>query len=171
MKPLIFSFVLIVVLVFLGALSVAVFREKEKEEPVHLHASFIVVKHDEIMDFSSLRYMKIAACSDHSSTELSPEEEQLEKAHLHDKIGNVVHVHRAHATWGDLFTNIEFELSDPVGFIDGEKVDDILLEEIKPYDRIVIFDNSLQNIEEYIDSVPTIERIKEVESMSENCSA
>ena len=38
-----------------------------------------------------------------------------DQVHLHNNIGNVVHIHASGITWADLFTSLEFE-------IPGEKI-------------------------------------------------
>ena len=43
------------------------------------------------------------------------EDKQLEKAHLHDLIGTVAHIHRENATWRDLFKNIGYSVSSKKG--------------------------------------------------------
>lgn len=139
---------------------------------IHIHAGFIVVDENQTVDFSSDRYMKSELCGDHNSTDLTPAEEQLEKAHLHDNDGDVAHIHRKGATWGDFFQNIEYKFDqNPIGYINGNKVEDILSADIGAFDRVIILDSNSSNIDisEYQNKVADRERILEVENKSESC--
>ncbi|OGM22096.1 hypothetical protein A2961_04985 [Candidatus Woesebacteria bacterium RIFCSPLOWO2_01_FULL_39_21] len=140
-------------------------------EEVHYHAGFQVYKDDKLVDFSDFRYMHIEPCStgDHEE-QPTQEEEQIEKAHLHDYIGDVVHVHREGVVWRNLFTNINYEISvDIAGYINGEKVDDALNYPINSYDSVVFFEGENRDIDKKLQAAVTKDRIVEAESRSENC--
>lgn len=141
----------------------------EQEEEIHYHAGFIVYADGKKQDFSNVKYMHIEPCADEEKEkEESPEHEQLEKAHIHDFVGDVVHVHRKNAVWGDLFTNIKYDISGDIqGYINGEKVENFLKEPIKPYENmlIVIGDEKGINVRETVSR----EHILEIESKSESC--
>lgn len=143
-----------------------------KEDP-HIHAGFIIVKDGEIIDFSGPEYMKVEPCALDSNDELTPEQEQLEKAHLHDGIGDVVHVHREHATWGDLFENagISFD-EDLITYVNGNPYDgDITNKEIESYESVVIFEGiEPLDKQSFLEQSVTREHIEEVEKMSEYCN-
>lgn len=131
---------------------------------VHIHAGFIVYADSLKEDFTQIKYMKLEKCGKEED-----EDEQLEKAHLHDNVGDVVHVHRRGAKWGDLFKNIKYNFPEGelVGYINGKRINGILNYPIKAYDSslfVVGKDNGVNKSE-----VITIERIKEVEGMVENC--
>ena len=101
-------------------------------EEVHYHAGFLVYVDGVKQDFSDTKYMHVEAC-DEEGHEVE-EDEQLEKAHLHDGVGDVVHVHRNDATWKDLFTNIRYEFpsaQEVAGYVNGVRVENILKEPIK----------------------------------------
>jgi len=140
-------------------------------EEIHYHAGFQVYKDNVLQDFSGLEYMHINPCSEkESNKKLTPEEEQIEKAHLHDNIGDVVHVHRPDALWRDLFLNIKSPIDVVTSaFINNEPVEDILDYPINESDSVVFFVGENENIEEKLKSVVTRERIIEVENKSENC--
>src|SRR3989344_8557320 len=72
-------------------------------DSVHFHAAFHLYENNSLKDFGEFKYMHISKCTE--DQEHVDEDPQLEKAHLHDNIGDVVHVHRNNATWGDLFFN------------------------------------------------------------------
>lgn len=142
-----------------------------EEQGVHYHAGFRVYREDERQDYSGFKYMNYTPCSEHNEKK-SAEEEQIEKAHLHDNVGDVVHVHRAGAVWGDLFKNIKAELpTDTVvrGYIDGRAVEDIRTEPITAYTTAVI----LIGESEASRSGEIVPRthIEEVEQKSELCGS
>lgn len=141
-------------------------------EEIHIHAGFQVYVDDQLQDYSGFEHMKISPCYEGERVELTPEEEQLEIAHLHDNVGDVVHVHREGATWIDLFSNANIPMGvNPTAYVNGEKVDNILSREIENYDSVVFFEGENTNIEEKLSNAVTNERIVEVEGMSESCSS
>lgn len=139
------------------------------EEHMHIHAGFRVYVDGQLQNYSEYKYMNFVPCSEHDAKK-SPAEEQIEKAHLHDGVDDVVHVHRSGAKWGDLFKNIKVEL--PLdkglwGYIDGVQQEDILDALIEPYSTAIFVlgqDNSSHDKE-----VVSIEHIKEIEAKSELC--
>lgn len=146
--------------------------QDEHADGPHYHAGFQVYIDNELQDFSDLQYMKLAPCSDHHAEDLSPEQEQLEKAHLHDSNGDVVHLHRNNVTWRDLFINMEYELPDRsrVAYINGDLVsDDVLDHPVQAYDSLVIFIGTNNDVPEKLTHAVTRERIEEVEGLSEDC--
>lgn len=159
-------------LVSIGAI-IAYSANKPKEtttEEIHYHAGFQVYIDDQLQDYSSFEHMKIEPCSAEEHEELTPEEEQIEKAHLHDGVGDVVHVHRSQAKWSDLFTNINVELEDEMtAYTNGTEVENLLEKEIQPYESVVILIGENTAIEGKLASAISRDRIVEVEGMSENC--
>lgn len=140
--------------------------EVKSEEDVHYHSGFIVYYEGGRVDFTDWRYMHIEPCGEEH--EEGPEAEQEEKAHLHDEVGDVVHVHRNGAVWRDLFVNIGYEMDEGVvGYVNGQTVENIL-------DKPIVADESVMFVvgsEEGVDLSEeiTTERIREVEAMSESC--
>ena len=57
--------------------------------------------------------MHIEPCRDeeHEKEKKDAKEIQLEKAHLHDMIGDVVHVHYKGTRWKDLFANLNYKVN------------------------------------------------------------
>ncbi len=113
--------------------------------------------------------MNFVPCSEHD-VKKSPEEEQIEKAHLHDGVGDVVHTHRSGATWGDLFKNIQVKLpNDKVfnGYINGIEQEDIMDSPIKEYTTaiFIVGENNASHDKEIV----SIDHIREVEAKSELC--
>src|SRR5690242_18124426 len=97
-------FIGIYLLILLVA-AVVIFGKKIFPEPkVHFHAGFVVFKDDKKLSFSDYKYMNVKPCMVDDKDE--EEDPQLEKAHLHDNVGDVVHSEQNGAKWKDLFTNI-----------------------------------------------------------------
>lgn len=74
-------------------------------EPVHYHANFAVFVDGKQVDFSRPELMHIAPCTDDTHLDTDP----AENVHLHDGIGNVVHLHMAGITWKTFFDSIKFD--------------------------------------------------------------
>lgn len=142
-----------------------------KPEEVHYHAGFRVYIDGQLQNYSAAKYMEIEPCT--TSSHQEKEDDQAEKAHLHDGVGDVVHVHRNGAVWGDLFKNIKVSF-DPgkqvVAYQEGGGVlPDIFNQSIKPYQSIVILVGDQANAKELVKNAVTLEHIKDVEARSETC--
>lgn len=136
---------------------------------VHLHAGFQVYVNNRIVDFSDLKYMHLNPCELDGSAH--PEDEQIEKAHLHDGIGDVVHVHRPHVVWGDLFTNLDYPVSaTAAAYINGQSVDSPLTLPIQAYDSLILVEGPVSDLDAKLDQAVTKDRILEIEKLSETCS-
>lgn len=136
---------------------------------VHYHAGFRVYLDGKLQDFSDFKYMRISPCAQGESH--GPVDEQVEKAHLHDGNGDVVHVHRAGPVWSDLFINLKYPIpaSKPVmGYIHGKKVENILNSPIRAYDSVVIVIGKAPP-SRMMKEVAR-ERIEAVEKQSEYCA-
>jgi len=133
-----------------------------EHDSVHFHAGFKIFIDGVLQDYSDYKYMNFELCSEHE-VKKSSKEVQIEKAHLHDGVGDVAHVHRAGGTWGDLFTNIGVQLPQ------SQKADDFLRSPIDPNSSVVLVLGNDDQMHE--DEKVTIEDIKEVESKSELCGA
>lgn len=149
--------------------------EEHANKDIHYHAGFQVYVDGELMDFSENVYMHESPCTvDGEPIENAHEDEQTEKAHLHDHTGDVVHVHREDATWGDLFTNIKYDFPASQAitvFAHGKEIENLKEYPIIPNDSIVILIGEYENPEEYVENAVTQEKIKEVEQKSETCSS
>ncbi len=144
-----------------------------KPKPVHFHAGFHVYVDDKLQDFSDFKYMHEKPCTLHGKPVDDNDDEQIEKAHLHDQIGDVVHVHRTGATWGDLFINIHYSVDEgnAVAYVNGVKVDNILKQTIKPYDSLVLFIGKHTDDKKYLEKAVKKDYIQRVEKKSEFCSS
>lgn len=134
--------ILLVFLIFLVA-GAAFFAYSKfvPEKKIHYHAGLLVFQNNKKVDFSDVKYMYIKPCTINGKEEETNEDDQLEKAHLHDNIGDVIHIERGGAVWKDLFTNIRFPLDydKATGFINGKKVVNYQSKVIQPYDRLIVF--------------------------------
>jgi len=149
-KKVIFVIVLLIVILLTG---IGIFISKKLFTPqkTHFHAGFLVFENNKKLDFSDNKYMFIEPCSADNNHADSQEDIQIEKAHLHDNVGDLVHIERTGAVWKDLFSNIHFPIdySKTKGFINGKQTGNYQLQQIKPFDSLVVFigknDSSLLN--------------------------
>lgn len=148
---------------------------KSAPKEVHYHAGFQVYVDDRLQDFSGIKYMTISPCVDSSAIKhpTTEKEKQNDKGHLHDNVGDVVHVHLSGGTWGDFFRNIHytFPKGKPVfAFINGKSVEDIMNTPIRSYDSVSIFIGTRDKMKEELKNAVTIEHIKDIEKKSELCA-
>lgn len=107
----------------------------------HYHAGFVVFQNNKQLSFSDSKYMFIEPCSLNQKNADSTAIVQIKKAHLHDNVGDLVHIERTGAKWQDLFTNINFPIdySIAAGYINGKKIVNFQTQSIHPYDSLVVF--------------------------------
>lgn len=77
---------------------------KVSSSPTHYHANFAVFEDGKQVDFTSPELMHIAPCTDGDSHSDDP----YENVHLHDGVGNVVHLHMDGITWKTFFESIQY---------------------------------------------------------------
>jgi hypothetical protein len=142
------------------------------EDDIHFHAGFVVINDGQNVDFSADRFMHVKSCSLDEHQDPTPEELQIEKVHLHNNIGDVAHIHKPEATWGDLFTNLSYPLpaASFSASLNQEAVTDILSAPIQPYDSLVLIVGlASPSASIYFDNAVTIEHIQDAEAKSETC--
>lgn len=142
-------------------------KQTQKEEKIHYHAGFQIYVEGKLQDFTGAKYMSVKPCGKEEKQE---ENEQIEKAHLHDGVGDVVHVEAEGSMWKDLFQNINFNISDKKqisGYINSKKIENILVYPIKSYDSTVIFIGKADK--KYLKNPVTKERIRDVEKKTDAC--
>lgn len=118
----------------------------------HHHANFAVYLNGERLDLSGDQYMEeVAACYAAEEGEIAPEH----RAHMHENVGDVVHVHHPGVTWGHFFENLGFAVGPDYFFtgteryFDGEEgtlrivvngflVEDVSNRPIQSQDRLLI---------------------------------
>lgn len=142
-----------------------------ESEKVHYHAGFIVIKNNQQENFVDAKYMKIEPCRTNESNHDESEDEQLEKAHLHDNVGDVVHVENNQGKWKDLFTNIGYDInySEAQAYINGEKVTGFENRPIKAYESLVVLLGPGNDVNKFLPLAVTKSHIQEAESKSEDC--
>ena len=168
------TLLVVFILIILGAGGYLVYANflKPKPKAVHFHAGFHVYVDGKLFNFTDEKYMKFEPCTTKNAKVV--EDDQEEKAHLHDFIGDVVHVHRSNAVWGDLFKNIKFPVDKPkpmTAYINGKEVDNILDYPIKSYDSLVLLLGKHGNVADYIKNEVKKDHILKVEKMSETCGS
>jgi hypothetical protein len=161
--------VLVVGLILLSAVAWVYFSPKKNDAPIHYHAGFRVYVDGQLQDYTDPKYMNYTMCT---TTKKKPtkEDEQIDKAHLHDGVGDVVHVEQSGSIWRDLFTNIKVQLPQDkpaVGYINGVQVADIMHSPITAYSTAIFIVGT--NAGEHEKEIVPIEHIKEVEAKSELC--
>lgn len=168
---------LIVLFIIVDVFVVYVVFKKEyptKIEKVHFHAGFIVVNNNKTEDFSETKYQNFEPCktNPNDKEEETPKHEQLEKAHLHDNVGDVVHVERKGTTWADLFTNLNYQIdyTKVTAYVNGRKVPRIQNMKIKPYDSLVLLIGNRNDTSSFLSKAVKKAHIQEEEKKSENCS-
>lgn len=168
-KIVVFSCVSLSLIFLIGILLFVKSRvDRHNPDEIHIHASFLVFVDDEIQNYSEPKYMHLLPCG----LDNVLEDEQIMKAHLHDNIGEVVHVHRRGAVWRDLFTNMNIDIDENVkAYIDGVETPRILDREIMAYNRVLFLIGENTQIDQKLKVVPSVERIQEVEQYSESCGA
>lgn len=168
---------LIAILVFLlslGWFSWAVWAKVIPHEKTHYHAGFIVIKDNQIVDFSKPEFMSFTPCVvAGAKEEETPEQLQIEKAHLHDEIGDVIHIEEDNAKWGDLFTNLHYPInySETTAYINSKKVPNIQNMPIRHYQSAVIFIGASDGAQKFLSQAVTKEHIKEAAAKSKDCGS
>lgn len=137
----VFYIIAVIGIILLGT---AIFFAAKKfftPEKVHYHAGFVVFQNNKKLDFSDNKYMFIEPCTVNKKTDDSDADIQIEKAHLHDNVGDVIHIEQTGAVWKDLFTNIKFPInySKVTAYIKGKQVADFQSQPIRPDDSLVVF--------------------------------
>ena len=157
----------LLILILVGLVIFGIKRGQPVE--VHYHAGFRIYENNQLVDFSGTQYMHIKPCSKDEAHE-SAGNDPRERAHLHDGIGDVVHVHRADATWGDLFAGLGFHPEGTVTYyINGQPVGDVNKRVIAAYDRLLILVGKNDRLEEKLQSVPDKAKVEEAEQKTEGC--
>lgn len=152
------------------------------EELVHYHAGFQVYVNDELQDFSNFKFMTVEPCNVDEENEgadasLGQSEETVD---LHNGVGEVIHVHAPNMTWRNVaeyinvmggfgFTEESAKNVPIVGYVNGEKADDIASYPIEAHDSVVIFVGENTNIEEKLLGRVTDERITAVDNSNDGC--
>jgi hypothetical protein len=159
----------LIIVIALGVTGFFVAKKVFVPKQIHIHAGFVVFEHNKKIDFSDFKYMSVKPCSLKEEEKLTDEELQSEKGHLHDNVGDVVHVHRVGSRWRELFTNIKYPLdySKTTGYINGQEVPDWQDQKVEAYQSLVVFigENDKKHLKEAVKK----SHIQLIEKKSENC--
>lgn len=169
MRKKIIGIIVVIIMVVISYFAYFTFRKITAPEKVHYHAGFVVFKDDKKINFSDFKYMRIKPCIEDKNHKDSDEDVQAEKAHLHDLVGNVVHVEEKNAYWRDLFYNINYKLdySKAVAFINGKKVSQFENRKIQPDESLIILMGN--NKSNHLQDAVSKSYINEKAAKSEDC--
>ena len=158
-----------VIIALFGVIGFVVSKKPADPEKVHYHAGFVVFENGKKLNFSDNKYMFIKPCTIDGEEIENPGDEQIEKAHLHDNVGDVIHIEEEGAIWRDLFTNINFpvDYSKVEAYINGEIVPNFESQSIKSNDSLVLFFGSVDK--SLLSQAPTKEYIEEWGKKSSTC--
>lgn len=130
----------LLIFIFISIAAVFISKRFFTPQKTHYHAGFVVFQNNKKVNFSDIKYMYLEPCTLNKSNDTSAAI-QIEKAHLHDNIGDLVHIERTGPIWKDLFTNIHYPIdyAKTIGYINGEQVTNYQFQPIKPFDSLVVF--------------------------------
>ena len=105
MKKWIFRIAVVLVVAAIAIVGVKEYKALTTPQKTHYHAGFVVFVNDKKIDFSKPKYMSISPCILHGNEadDESPSSIQLDKAHLHDFVGDVV---KEQAASGEIYLPI-----------------------------------------------------------------
>jgi len=135
----------------------------------HYHAGFVVFQNNKQINFSDMKYMFLEPCTLSKKGDGSTADIQIEKAHLHDNVGDLVHIERTGAKWQDLFTNIHFPInySQSTAYINGNQIANFQNQPIKNDDSLVIFIG--KNDPKFLSQAVTKQYIEKIAKRSTTC--
>lgn len=140
------------------------------QKAVHYHAAFRIYVDGTLQNFSDIQYMSVAPCTD---TPDEHEEAEKETVHLHDLVGDVIHVHSDGQRWRDVFTYVKLPVPATITAYNGKTpVASPLQSPIKAYQSMTFFVGSEPPEAEkqaIFASAPDKEYIVKAEQKSENC--
>ncbi len=135
----------------------------------HYHAEFQVYIDGERKDLSTLDYMYFAPCRVYDFGERDLEE--IDRAHLHDYVGDVVHLHDGGVTWRVLLSNLSIE-GDLIGYNKkGDLVEGLIDRVILPYESVIFSNTELTNISELVGKLQGADYVRDVEVTAVECAA
>lgn len=156
--------------IVLAAIIALIYVEYFMPVKAHFHAGFQVYVDGSLVDFSGTDHMKETPCVIPGAK--IKEDEQMEKAHLHNGVGNVVHSHRTRAKWKDLFINSKYSFDEQkpmIAYVNGLRVKNILNYPIIPYDSVIILVGQHGEVSQYLEKAVTKDQVIIVENQGESC--
>lgn len=169
MKRIFYSFIIAVGIVGIFLLFQKYYNQHE-EPHVHYHAGFVVYIDGVRQDFSASQYMHIDMCSIDKKQQTNSMQ-KADRAHLHNNIGDVAHIHAEAVTWRELFENAHITLPTDKSLItyqNGKKFDRNIFDTvISPYESIILMYG--EPIEITPESFISKTYIEEVEKQPSGC--
>lgn len=141
-------------------------------EDTHYHAGFQIYVNDELQDFSGSEFMHYSPCStepedDHDS------DDPKDRIHLHNNVGNVVHVHADDVTWEEIFESLDIEEYLELMQIhyskDTEWSVNVLDNRPKPYESVIFTFDGEYSRDQLIEDIVNMKVIEDAEYDVENC--
>ncbi len=133
----------------------------------HIHAGFQVYIDNTLVNFSDVRFMYFKPCG------LAKDEIKTikDKVHLHDQIGEALHIHDKDVTWKDAMDSLGVVTGSGATFyVDGTKDTLLLSEKIQAFQSASIFIGKTTDIEKKVAARVTKDRLVEIEKQKgENC--
>jgi hypothetical protein len=137
---------------------------------VHYHANFVIYVDGQKQELKEPFYYEEVGAGCDPNEKMTPHE----RAHMHDNVNNVVHVHDNAVTWGNFFQNIGWVidtklLEDPHGkvyladgqskvtfMLNGKTTDNVINQVIGDQDRLLVSFgiSSNQDLQSQYNSVP-----------------
>jgi hypothetical protein len=139
------------------------------QKEIHYHAGFRIYVDGELQNFTKLDYMSIKPCAvDEDEKHEETEEDML---HLHDGVGDVVHIHGPNRKWKHLFAYLKLNPEESVTAYNGAAAVEKPLESpITAYQSMTFFVGDEPGNKDQILAAPiSKEYIKKMEKKSENC--
>ena len=171
MKKWIIRAIVVIVVAIVALAGIYFYKVVTIPQKVHYHAGFVIFTNNKKVDFSKTQYMSVEPCTLQTHEEEdTPQDIQREKAHLHDSVGDVVHVERSGATWGDLFTNLHYSIdyAQATAYLNGKKIADLAKQEIHNDDSLVVLIGK-NDITKELKQAVTKKHIEETAKKSESC--
>lgn len=134
-------FIIIPILIILVGIGIFFTKKFLIPQKTHYHAGFVVFQNNKQISFSEMKYMFLEPCVLNKKGDNSTADIQIEKAHLHDNVGDLVHIERTGAIWKDLFTNIHYPLdyTKVTAYINGKLAQNFQNQPIHNDDSLVVF--------------------------------
>lgn len=172
MNKWVFRILVIIIVALVGVGGVLAYKNITTPKKVHYHAGFVVFVNDKKVDFSTAQYVYAKPCmaDEKESEPTSPAENQIEKAHLHEYVGDVAHIERTNSYWKDLFTNLHYPIdyTKATAYINGKKVAGFQNKPIHPYDSLVVLIGN-NNVAKDLNQAVTKSHMQQEENKSEDC--
>jgi hypothetical protein len=157
---------LIYIIIPIGLFILALtFFKSTPHEAVHIHAGFKIFLNNQLQDYSDDKYMNYSMCGEDGSYD------DGYRTHLHNGIGDVLHVHIGGTTWRHFLEELGFDFkSNPtVAVLNGENVGDYLDRQIQDLDSIVIVAGDYTDFDQMTMNAVAKDWIVEVSHMPELC--